>query len=139
MKIVAKLCGSAEQFHSVSTFGDEGNESLVVLLGLGLLLGLGVELDHFLHENESLLGQLGILRDVGEMHELHVPRLSISNLDPGVGKGTVILNTAGRYTAFAIAVLKIFAVRYYGTQNFGNKFSQNFGNKISRYKKAAVF
>ena len=40
----------------------------------------------------------------------------------GVGKGTVIKNTAARYTAIplavTIAVLKIFAVRYYGT-NFG--------------------
>ena len=35
----------------------------------------------------------------------------------GVGKGTVIPNTAARYTAFVVtvAVLKIFAVRYYGT------------------------
>ena len=49
--------------------------------------------------------------------------LDESSADPGVGKGTVIPNTAARYTAFAVAVtvavLKIFAVRYYGT-NFWN-------------------
>ena len=63
----------------------------------------------------------GILADIDRLADIQ--RLQILIGGPGVGKGTVIPNTAPRYTAFAVpvtvAVLKIFAVRYYGT-NFWN-------------------